>query len=216
MGRSLWPAARIAKLWLDVTLVVGLIAGLFLTSALLLAPLVWSDDTDSDLSVWVAVGERPIRPVVPLEVHAVGGTTPSFRDARLVNGQGELRALTSSLPLHLAFLGSYLVMLAMALWVVWLIRRVIVAALDGRPFDRANVRCLRLAGLLVMLAAVAWPLLQYLLGAEVLRHLASVHPPISPALSFGTDAILIGLVLLILSTVFSHGADLEDERAMTV
>lgn len=216
MRRPPWPAARIAKFWLDVTLVLGVIGGLCLVSAALLAPLVWSDDTESDLTVWVAVGEQPIRPVVPLEVVSVAGAPARIRDARLVDAQGELRAVTSSLPFHLGFLGSYLLMLGMVLWMVWLVRRVIVAALAGRPFERANARRLRVVGVLLIAAGVVWPVLQYVLASEVLRGIASVHPPISPALALGFDPILAGLLLLVLSTVFSHGADLEDERALTV
>jgi hypothetical protein len=153
---------------------------------------------------------------VPLEIRPTEGATSAIRRARLVKAHGELRAVTPSLSLHLETLGAYLLMLGMILWVVWSIRQVIATALAGRPFDRSNHRHLRRAGILLIASGVVWPAIEYVLAAATLRHVASVHPPVSPALTVGSDWILAGLMVLVLSAVFSHGADLEDERTLTV
>lgn len=217
MTTKKWPAARIAKLWLDIGLVLLGLAIVVLVLWFLVTPFLWHDRFESDLTVLVSVGERTLLPVYHLDL----GGPPSagldeFRNTRLVEATGELRMLTTRRGLHYLGLLGYAVGVAIAWWVLWMIRAVVKSALEGRPFERVNSRRLRNAGLVILVGSVAWPLSQYFLAVHVLKRVAVQGLPLAAAVPFSSDPMLIGLLLLVLAAVFSHGADLEDERSLTV
>ena len=211
-----WPAARIAKVWIDVVLVLLLLAGAVLVGVLALAPLVWDERKEGDLTVAVAVGERPFFPVVRLTARPLTEQESPIRDVHLVKATGELRAVTPSLGLHMASTGAFAGAVFLVAWVLWSIRQVIRSALDGRPFDRRNVSRLRRAGVILVAGSLAWPLSQYALATAILTRVTIEGVPLSASISPPSDGILSGLLLLVLAAVFAHGADLEDERSLTV
>lgn len=211
-----WSAARIAKVWIDIGLILSMMVGMVLVGVLVVAPLVWDEGKGGDLNVAVAVGKRPLLPVVPLVVRSSTAEPSPIRDAHLVKATGELRAVTSSLGLHMASMGAFAVAVFLVAWVFWSIRQVIRSALDGHPFDRRNVSRLRRAGVLLVVGSVAWPLSRYVLATAVLQRVAIEGVPLSASMSLPSDGILSGLLLLVLAAVFAHGADLEDERSLTV
>jgi hypothetical protein len=211
-----WPAARIAKVWIDIGVALLMVGGTVLVGAVAIAPLVWDEGQGGDLNVVVAVGERPLFPVVRLVARSATEGSSPIRDAHLVKATGELRAVTSNLGLHMASMGAFAGAVFLVAWVFWSIRQVIRSALDGHPFDRRNVSRLRRAGVILVAGSLAWPLSQYALATAVLNRVTIEGVPLSASISSPSDGILSGLLLLVLAAVFAHGADLEDERSLTV
>jgi hypothetical protein len=218
MKKKRWPAARIAKLWLEISLGLGLLAGAALLFwVAVVSPFTWDDGSAVDLTVYAAVGNRSVLPVLPLTLDEPSNfARERFRQARLVRAEGELRMLTTSPFHHYACMLTYLGAIGLAVWVTWMLRCVVATALEGQPFDRKNSYRLRLVGLVVIAGGLLWPLLQFLIARSVLNQLSVTELPLAPAFSLSSDPFLVGLLLLVLASVFSHGADLEDERSFTI
>ena len=217
MTRAKWPAARIAKLLLELTLAVVGLATLILLVLVLFTPFFRNQLPETDLTALVVVGDRSLHPVAHLTLQNNPTDAPGeFRHARLVKAYGELRLNTTRFGLHWAFLVTYLFAFATVMVVMWALRGVVKNALDGRPFDRRNATLLRLTGIILLVGGCVWPAAHYLLARAVLAAAPVTGIPLAPAARFSTDPLLIGVLLLVLATVFSHGADLEEERSLTV
>lgn len=101
------------------------------------------------------------------------------------------------------------------------LRRAFVNIEAGSPFPRANVRCIRTAGLALLgMAAV-----QFLVDLFVLTNIWPVttvagRPPTIPAvlvlLDFPLGSLLGGAVVLLVAEIYRAGADLQDDQALTV
>jgi hypothetical protein len=211
MTGTKWSAARIAKLFLELMLGLLSIVTVILLVMVLITPVQRAQLAETDLTVYVAVAEGGLLPVATLTLQDNPTDGPGeFRHARLVKTYGELRLLTTRFDLHGTFLVLYLLAVVMVLVVVLALRSVVKNALDGRPFD------LRLIGIILLIGGCVWPVAQYLLARAVLAAAAVAGVPLAPASRFSTDPLLIGLLLLVLAAVFSHGADLEEEGSLTV
>jgi len=226
MSRRRWPAARIAKLWLEIAIGVLALAGAVMV-VLLLVGLVWRppDAYLSDLTVQVSVGEqisrvpapRALAAAMPLKISAApSGEPDEFRNPMLVKTFGELRLDTSNAGLYCSSMLSLLGAVAVVLWLLWTLRALVVSALDGAPFTRRNVRRLSTIGFAIIGLGLVAPVLQYLLARAVLARAAVEGLPMAPAFRLSADPILGGLLVLVLAAVFSYGVDIEEERSLTI
>lgn len=217
MISSRWSAARVAKLWLEVSMgLIALACVMMILWLLLLAAGLGHDDL-VDLTVMVSIGDSSILPVVPLRLDSSAEEArPAFDGARLVKGSGELRVMTSDRSLHLAMVIGYMGALMVTLLILWKLRLILVSTIAGDPFRRINASRLRTMGLALIGLALAWPVYQYLLAAKVLPRVGVQDLALAPQLQPPMDPLLVGVLLLVLSTVFSHGTSLEDERSLTV
>ena len=102
------------------------------------------------------------------------------------------------------------------MWMIFLIRQVVASVLEGDPFTLRNAGRLRLVGLILLVGGILGPLLEYVHASMVLAQVGNHNLPLSPPLSFSADVILLGLIILALSTVFGHGKELEDDKSLTI
>jgi hypothetical protein len=154
---------------------------------------------------------------MPLEVAPEGPTGASeFHRARLVKGYGELRVLSTDWGLHFASMFFFLVGILTVLYAVWTLRKILQSVLAGEPFAPVNSLRLRRIGFVVLALTVLLPLAEYWIGRTVLYRLPVHDLSLCPAFRFYPDGVLIGLLFLVLSTIFRHGAELEEERSLTV
>lgn len=211
-------SARIVKLWLDIAFFAGGIGAVLFTAWWLLSPLAASgSNMRFEVDLPVAIGEYPVGPlrsVLPLEV---GPSSPTaIERPRIVDGTGELRFNTGSALLHLAVTGIWVLVFLVVLCVVYLLRRIFKTVIDGEPFSLVNAARLRAIAVIIMVAGALGPLVQYLAVAAVLNQVTIEGVPLNPPLHFRFDVVLAGLMILALSTVFTHGAQLEHDQSLTV
>lgn len=211
-------SAKVVKLWLDVAFYAGGIGAVIITAWWLFSPLATGGSTmPFEVEVPVAIGEYPVGPlrsVLPLEV---GANSPvAIERPRIVDGSGELRFDTDSPFLHFTVTGAWVLAILVVLCVVYLLRRIFKTAIDGEPFSPANAARLRAIAVIIMVAGAVGPLVQYLVAATVLHRVAIEGVPLNSPLHFRFDVVLVGLMILALSTVFAHGAQLEHDQSLTV
>ena len=163
-------------------------------------------------SHWPVVTDHPAeRPLVTVETGDPAGMLYMSRGAMIVRTGGALQLLQI---LHIALI------MAAVIATLWLLRKIVACIADGAPFDRANVRRLRLLGFL-FIAAFAWmaieaALAQWLLldrvaladGARLLPSISSAAPGTENVrldfdLEFGW--LIGGLVALVLAEAFRLG-----------
>lgn len=214
-----FSSTRAVKIWLDVVLVLGGLATLALLVWAMAAPIVMGLDQGSpaDVSAVVAVGPHSLLPRLPLDFAEAGSADEArFHRARLMWGYGEIRAETFDWRLHLIGIGYALIGLLATLWAVWNLRQVVKTALDGEPFAAANSRRLRNIGVVILVVTLAAPFIEYQFGSYLLAQLDVENLALSPALRLSKEGLLGGLLFLALASIFRHGTELEEEKALTV
>lgn len=98
--------------------------------------------------------------------------------------------------------------------VLWLLRRILVSVRQGDPFTAANVRRLRLIGLLLLIGT---PIAALTASAFEQALATSVSVPSSGiAITVPGGGLIAGLGVFVLAQVFEHGVRLRDDVAGTV
>jgi len=205
--------ARALKVWLDLVLVVGLIAWGLIVVWLTVSSIVIGPDRPADAGVRVSVGRSMMLPAVPL---AASSPDHTIAETHLVKARGELRFQTTDWLVHVASNGALVLTMMFALAGIFLVREMLRAAIAGEPFAPANVRRFRHLALLLVAGGVIVPLLDYATAVLVLGRVRVEGLPISPALPVALDPVLVGLLVYVLAAVFDYGAALEDDRSLTV
>ena len=218
MKKPRWSAARIAKIWTDIALVLCCLAILALGCWLAISPWVFDrGDLPKEVVVFVAIGDQSFLPHLPLAVAAgQAGDGLEVSNPRLVHGSGELRIDTDRWWPHFLSMGRFLVGLLVALYICWSLRGLLKTVLQGRPFTAENGRRIRNLGLVILISGLVWPLVEYVSARAVLALVTFEGMSLSPAIGGSKDVVLTGLLLLVLSTIFRHGTELEEERSLTV
>ncbi|MFE7404907.1 DUF2975 domain-containing protein [Isoptericola sp. NPDC057559] len=106
-----------------------------------------------------------------------------------------------------------------------LLWRLLAASAAGDAFSSRTVRLLRALGWLTIAAAVLAPALDHFTGAHQVGglHFASYGEPVLEPV--GTEGypggvslaqVALGVLVLLVAEIFRHGAEIEDERRLTV
>jgi len=205
----------VVRVWLDLALVVGLLACAMLAVWLFISPFIMaSSGTEADAAIPVAIGSRSVRPVIPIE--AIATQEDSIHSLRIVNARGELRFLTASWGLQFACNLGYLIGALVAMYVIYLIRSVLQEVAKGTPFGPKSAKRIRAIGLLFVLIGILGPIAEYVSARMVLARISTVDLALSPPLSLNSDAILAGSLIVILSQVWMYGSELAHEQALTI
>ena len=205
----------VVRVWLDLALVVGLLACAMLAVWLFISPFIMAvSGTEADAAIPVAIGSRSVRPVIPIETLA----TPkdSIHSLRIVDARGELRFLTSSWGLQFACNLGYLIGALVAMYVIYLIRNVLQEVAKGTPFGPKSAKRVRAIGLLFLLIGILRPIAEYVSARLVLARISEVDLALSPPLSLNLDAVLAGLLIVVLSQVWMYGWELAHEQSLTI
>jgi len=212
-------ATRVVKVWLDIAFWLGLLGGVVLAGWTLISPVVIArSGRPADLSVKVAVGSGSLLPVEQLQTpqDADGSRTSALTRPRLVKARGELRLDATSWGLQAASNLGRLVGIALALWVIYLMRRVVATVIAGDPFVAENARRIRWIAMIVIAAGVVGPFVDYVVARAVLARVAIEGVTLSPPVPVEASPILEGLLVWVLAAVFDRGAVLEKEQSLTV
>lgn len=124
--------------------------------------------------------------------------------------------LTTRNHLYLGSIFFYLAGGILVLWLVWLVRRILVATAKGTPFDPANVRNLTLMGWIVVLAGSVGPVLEHGLVRWILSQVEPTELPLSPPLDFRLGVVFLGLLILVLAAVWREAVSMAEEQSLTV
>jgi hypothetical protein len=171
-----------------------------------------------DVNIPVALGERSVLPVLPLEL-SQGGLQESASvgpSLRLVNAVGELRFQTTNPRLSLFFWAVVILYFGLLILGLHLLRKMLDTTAEGRPFDPSNVRRLSSLGWIILAAGLAGPILRFSIARWVLSDLPATGIPLSPPLRADGEWIICGLLVLILSGIWGEAVQMAEDQSLTV
>lgn len=216
---------RILKIWFSVVLVLGGAATLIFIVWLVASPFFMArGDVPAEATVQVVAGERSWIPVHHVDfVPTEGSGNLGIGETRLVKARGELRFLTTSWWLHFASLGEIMLGAVIVLYVIWNLRKLLINVLDDRPFAEANGRILRQSGLIILIMAALWPVVDFGLSSYVLSRIDVTNLDLRPAITLDKDAFVVGLLFLVFGIILTRGYELqeheqklEEDQALTI
>jgi hypothetical protein len=208
-GRYLIPGL---KIWFDLMLFVGGAAAVLVMVLGVGTTFEPSDQADWTVAVPIALGEGQLESVLSLESAPEGAT-----DVRIVDGRGKLRFDTLDNLLYLGSIFYYVVAGLIALFVIFLLRRILVATRGGDPFSQANVRDLMAIGWIMVGAGAVGPFLERGFVSWVLAHFETTGVTLSPPpLGLGFETIVTGLLVLVLASVWREAVAMAQEQSLTV
>jgi hypothetical protein len=203
------------KVFLDLFLALGLVGCGVLALWLLVSPLFMAGgETVAEAAVAVVIGSRSVRPVVSVAGAPV--ENESIRSPKIVDARGELRFRTSRWDLQFVCNLGYLIGALVVMAVVYLIRKVLQEVAQGKPFGPKNVNRIRGIGLMLVLIGILRPIIEYASARIVLAGFPAADPALSAPLSFYSDPVLAGLLIVVLAQVWAYGSALEREQALTI
>ena len=101
-------------------------------------------------------------------------------------------------------------------YVVYLLRIVLQAIIQGDPFTDENVIRVRRIGYAVLVVGFLRATVEYFAAREILNQLTIVKPALSLPSPFNSEVILANLLILVLAQVWSYGLELERDKALTI
>lgn len=203
------------RIWLDFILIISGLAFSLLLVVGIATSFEEADQSDWTVSVPVALGEGVLKPILPLS--PLPGGTPGATEMSLVDGRGELRFDTSDSMLYLGGVLSGLLGGAIAWWALFLLRRILRTTERGDPFNRRNVGDLMLIGWILVLLGSAGPFLERAWVSRVLEQVGPLGLHLSfPPLGVHVDALVGGLLVMVLAGVWREAAGKAEEQSLTV
>ena len=205
---------RIVKTLLDIIFGLLIIVCVFLVLWIAFSPLILSmSDVVITASVPVAIGSG-YEP--QFEVEVAGAEAKGIRAAFVDEAQGTLRLETTDWYfIFISNLAKLLTAIGLA-YVVYLLRAVLQAILQGDVFTQENVVRIRRIGYSVLIVAFVRAAAEYLAADEILKQLTITQPALNLPSPFEAEVILASLLILVLAQVWSYGLALERESALTI
>jgi hypothetical protein len=205
--------ARGLKIFLDILFYLILLVGVLLVGSLPVS--VSSGYHDGwDLIVPVTIGEGSLRPRLNLEI--AQDSQAVFEVARIRDGYGKLHLFHHNLSLCLLNAAFIILILAVLLWAITLLRRILATTVGGHPFHPSNPRRLNLLGWIILAASVLASLLQYLASRWVLTRVEIINIPVSPVIQSNKEWVVCGLLVLVLAAIWKQAVQMAEEQALTV
>ena len=184
---------------------------------LLVSPAVMGKRQIISDSVTVAIGEPGLPGVFPVSL--ASDNSKLNVSPRLFFTTGDLQFQTNDLKIQIAvYLAKRLLLGAWIVELLYMTRQFLADAIDGSIFTMDNARRLKWIGWLLLGIGLAKPVWDSLFGQWILSMVRVQNTTLSawPDVLFLFIFVPIACFVLILSAVFRHGVELENEHALTV
>jgi DUF2975 family protein len=162
----------------------------------------------------LGINEAQIQGVQGFGFEIVKPQSPSIGDAQ-IHARGSLRFPTRTA----FFVGNailFIVLLALALWVLGLLRAVFRTLRDGQPFVPANATRTRWIAIAVIVSEIVRSAIVFFENYYAMTHFSAEGLRFDARPDLNAFAIINGLIILVLAEVFRAGTRLDDEQSLTV
>ena len=222
-------AARIAKLFVDLTWWLGLALSAVVVVVVLTAPFHQQMGVAARFG-WnnfhFEGGREPPAIVVRVTPPAEGtritlsstsaDTMQAPRPVLLRSQVANLQVATRHWTLLYASNATLLLYFAAMIWGVYLLRTFLADVLSGETFTTRNARRLSRLGWLVIVVAIVGPQLERLRTYIVLKQVQFGGATLSPVDADANALWLVGVLALVFAAAWRHGADLQQQNDLTV
>ena len=205
---------RIAKVSLDLLFGLLVIAEALLILWIILSPMIMNlTDIPFTALVPVAIGSESEH---QFQVDVSGSTEKGIQAAYIDDAQGLLRLETTNWSLVFISNLAKLFTAAGLACIIYFLRSVITAVLNGEPFNSQNAVNIRRIGYLVLLVGFLRPAVETLAAQAILKQLGLIKPVLSLPSLFQVEVLLASLLFLVLAQIWSYGVDLEYDHKLTI
>jgi len=173
---------------------------------------------------YVAISGNPVDDL--MDVPIIFELTPSLYDitsdrldvsgARITDAEGMLRFTSTNTLATLTYLGLALAYFSVLVVVIYQLRKIFRSLAGGTPFSLENASRIRLIGLFVIFGELAESLVVFACQLYVKSAFLTSGLEIKAGVDLEISAIFAGLVLLVIAEVFRLGAELQEDRELTV
>ena len=209
-------ATRIAKLGMDMAWWVALMFSALLAILFLLSPVLLTNGSGlNTVGVTVANSDDSGPRTMPLSAPDAALASHVVLEER--NPMRRLEFRTTQWRWFLMINWVILPAMAALLLGTHLLRSFLADVLEARVFTGANAARLSKFGWLVIAMGIAGPLLDRWRSWMVLNRLHLTGPALAPPdLDWDTGSVMLGVLLLVLASAWRYGAELQQERDLTV
>jgi hypothetical protein len=208
-------ATRIAKVWIDVVWWLSLLLGAVIAIAFLLSPVLVKRGSGLEIAVRVSVADDSVARTLPLV------SADTLRVSRAVVEERErtyyLEFQTTAWGL--VFMTHWLFLPAIGGMILGLhlVRSFLADVLAAEVFTRQNAGRLSRLGWLTIVLGIVGPPLEYLRSWMVLARTRLSGVALTPAeWEWNEGVVSLGVLLLVLASAWRYGAELQQERDLTV
>ncbi len=151
-----------------------------------------------------------------MDVQFQGSPNDPIESAIIQDAEGTLILETKSYGLMVLANLAKLIMGGGLLLIFHLLRGIVHAISIGEPFTLEVSRKIRGLGYAVLAMSFFGPLAQYIAAKEVINRMNATVPILNPGPTYDAMFLFLALLILLLAYVWSHGIELEGERALTI
>jgi hypothetical protein len=194
--------AKGLRVWLDILLVIVLLATVAIT-------VVWP------LLSWA--GQEAYEVTVPVSVDRDALSSPGGHGGvSLADTRGQLKYLPETFFPKLVFWLISVVAVAVLIYGILLLRRVLSTTARGSPFHPDNPRRLNRLGWLIVATSLVATVAEFLAGRWVLSDPELAGLPLSPLLKFDQGWLFVGLLVLVLAAIWKEAVRMAEDQSLTV
>jgi hypothetical protein len=207
--------ARLAKVSMDLLWWVALLLCAILAILLVLSPLILKNGSGlNEVAVKVSIADPVpgIRTLLDVD-------TPRASEVVLAerNSTHHLEFRTTHWGLFVMVNSVFLPLMTALLLGIHLVRSFLADVLAADVFTRTNARRLSRLGWLAIALGIAGPPLEYFRSWMVLTRIQVDSVALAPARpEWEEGSVLFGMLLLVLASAWRYGAELQQERDLTV
>jgi len=136
--------------------------------------------------------------------------------ALVTDAVGKLVFGSTNVSLLFLYFGVLLVWFGAALAIIYELRQVFRTLVDGEPFVRANAVRIHLIGMVIILMEIVRLVILTLFSVFVRDNFSVEGVTLGLAPRPDLGVILVGLVVLVIASVFRQGTELREEQELTV
>lgn len=179
-------------------------------------PLWWSHEPMMQLNTVVKI--VPLAgAVAAAEPFEIVSTSPALERAMIDAMEGRLSLVFHSGWIGWVFALMVPVILGLALWILWILDRLVTDLLSGRSFTEENASRLRLIGMLVVVASIVEPGSDFLMSMWLEKQVEVAGAELLPAIPHNSlPVFMLGWLVVIIGEAFRRGAAMREEQEWTV
>jgi hypothetical protein len=134
----------------------------------------------------------------------------------LVKARGELRFSSAKFLPSFFYWCTAVGAFGLVIYGLLLLRGVLAATVEGRPFHPENPRRLNRLGWIIVLAALILPVIQFFFAAWAINQVEPTTVPIIASPVLQGEWIACGLLVLVLAAIWKDAVRIAEDQSLTV
>jgi len=115
-----------------------------------------------------------------------------------------------------AVFGSALCFLAITLFVIYQLRKILTHLVQEEPFVKENVLRVRKIGTILVGGAFFQSIVEYMIGCFITQHIIIQGAKLVPKFELNLQTVVAGLAVLVLAEILKQGTEIKEDQNLTI